>query len=91
MLASATLSILCGHQVWVWNHPAPGLGAELVWKILQRLDDEYEHSWVGSIVNELFKGLGMIQKHPKALDMLADALCLKGIPDHAVASHSQVW
>ena len=61
-----------------------------MWKILERLDDEDEHSWVRSIVNELYKGLGMIQNHPKAMDMLVNALCLKGVPDHAVASHSQV-
>ncbi len=61
-----------------------------MWKILQRLDDEDENSWVKSIVNELFKCLGSIQSQIEALDMLSDALCLKGVPDHAVASHMQV-
>ncbi|EIE21695.1 hypothetical protein COCSUDRAFT_67012 [Coccomyxa subellipsoidea C-169] len=78
-------------QVKSWtNQPSPAFGASLVWKILQRLDDEDENSWVKSIVNELFKCLGSIQSQLKALDMLSDALCLKGVPDHAVASHMQM-
>lgn len=55
--------------------------------MLQRLNEENEHGWVKSIVAELFSGILTFQRQPRAMEVLVDALCLQGLPDHAVMSH----
>ncbi|BDA44940.1 hypothetical protein COCOBI_06-4190 [Coccomyxa sp. Obi] len=70
-----------------WSQPPPGVGADLVWRMLQRLDEENEHGWVKSIVAELFSGIVTFQRQPRPMEVLVDALCLQGLPDHAVMGH----
>ncbi|CAL8469315.1 g8856 [Coccomyxa elongata] len=71
----------------LWSQPAPGAGTDLVWRMLQRLDEENEHGWVKSIVAELFSGILTFQRQPRVMEVLVDALCLQGLPDHAVMCH----
>lgn len=58
--------------------------------MLQRLDEEKEHGWVKSIVAELFSGILTFQRQPRVMEVLVDALCLQGLPDHAVMCHIMV-